>query len=134
MVKKSFCQNTGILGYEEGFFSVSWGHIFLLLIGLPVLSVLLRKSSHMAMRYILLSLLPISVFLVLCWDLWSIWSWIFLKDDMYGSIKILLYAAVQFEQCHFLKMCSLSLVCISGLLIKMRCSEMCGFISLSSIK
>jgi hypothetical protein len=41
------------------------------------------------------------VYPVLCWGMWSSWTWV---GDRYVSISILVYADIQFDQYHLLKM------------------------------
>jgi hypothetical protein len=54
-----------------------------------------------------ISLLSVSLYLVICWGLWSTCAWVFCRGIKYETICILVRVDIQFTQQHFLKMLSL---------------------------
>ena len=68
-----------------------------------------------------------SVFLVLCWGLWST---CFVQGDKCRSVYILLHADIQFDQGHLSKMLSYFHCIFLASSTKIRCLYMFGFMSL----
>ena len=79
---------------------------------MPVQSVLCLGSCLLCQcgqDYSPLPLLSGSMHLVLCWGLWSTWTWILCRNR-YGLICIPVHADIQQDQDHLLKILSFSIV------------------------
>lgn len=82
-------------------FSFMWFHLLIVELRACAVGVLIRKLFHVPVSFrVFLSLID-WVFLVLCWSLWSTWTWILFRVI---NMDLFVFFYSQLDHHHFLKM------------------------------